>query len=188
MTETATDWGNSMFFDSPLLDRAEWGQAGRHDGSNRAPGQQISVNAPHQHLQTSPTQSWMFAVMDRTFEMNIFFICNLIRNFFFFCGHGDNQNNSKNTFTHASSSYVWFYGIKRFTVLLTDCFDMYALSVHVNESVWIWKYHLAHHINRQLQQAQSVTRIPGIQHSQEIGYIISAVLRPIHTEILLTNY
>lgn len=70
---------------------------------------------------------------------------------FFFAGHGYNQNNSKHTFTHSSSSYEWFYGMwfyyvracsvkcmpynKRFTVVLTDYLEMHALSVHVNESV-----------------------------------------------------
>lgn len=189
-------------FYSPLLDRAEWGQGGRHGGSNRAPGQQISVNAPQLCPRTSLNQSLMFAVKEREFNIYVY-----VQIYLIFFGHGDNQNNSKHTFTHVSSSYEWFYGMFSFVcVRVWPCQKLYSIewkvywclfflliiwiwlfSVHVNEFVWTWEHHLAHHINGQIQQTPSVTLIPGIQHSQQISYVISAVLRPIPTEILSIN-
>lgn len=131
-------------FYSPLLDRAEWGQGGRHGGSNRAPGQQISVNAPQLCPRTSLNQSLMFAVKEREFNIYVY-----VQIYLIFFGHGDNQNNSKHTFTHASSSYEWFYGMFSFVcVRVWPCQKLYSIEWKVYWClfflliIWIWLYSL----------------------------------------------
>ena len=51
----------------------------------------------------------------------------------------------------------------------------------------MWSY-LTHHVGRQTEQAQGVAFVPGVQHTNETGYVVSAVFCAKNVELLEEQY